>query len=258
MWLVLTEPFDPSGDWLAQELAKHASEEVLHLTSRDIAAASQADRGVDDGGVWFRVVAASGRVVESRRLRGVVNRICSSPGALTHSMGGRATESPALGAPLMRWLHRWPGPVLNRPNLDGLSGDFRPTFWWLDHAVRAGFAVPRSQQDFGGKSSPSNDPASVWVAVVGDDVRALDDPGRVIATSLRSRCRRLAQATGASILGVEATSTHTGEWTFLGASLRPDLSRGGEALVLSVVHALGMRQGADRDAARARPVSETS
>ncbi|MGH8018789.1 MAG: hypothetical protein ACREIA_10935 [Opitutaceae bacterium] len=236
----MTEPFDPSGGWLAHELAKHASEEVLHLTSRDIATAAQADRGVDDGGVWFRVVAASGRVVESRKLRGVVNRICSSPGALTHGMGGRTTEAPSLGAPLMRWLHRWPGPVLNRPNVDGLSGDFRPSFWWLDHAVRAGFAVPRSQPDFGDRSAPSGDPASAWVAVAGDDVHALDDPGRVIAMSLCSRCRRLAHAAGAAILGIEAASTHTGEWTFGGASLRPDLSRGGEPLVRSVMRALAM------------------
>jgi len=247
MWLVLTEPFDPSGAWLSAELASRSGEEVQHLTSSDIAAASQADRGVDDEGVWFRVVTSHGRVVDSRKLKGVVNRVCSSPSVIAQAVGRNQVGVPrSLGAPLMRWLHRWPGPVLNRPNVDGLSGDFRPTFWWLDHAIKAGFSAPRPAPEGEERPAPHANTVSILLAVVGEDIHALDSPSRIIAMSLRSRCRRLAQAAGASILGIEAAPTPTGEWTFLGASLRPDLVRGGDAVVRSVSRALGLEHEPNR------------
>jgi hypothetical protein len=250
VWLILSEPFDPSGVWLSEELQRRTDEEVVLLTSREISTASQADRGVDDDGVWFRVV-AGGHRVESRTLRGVVNRICSSPSALAHAVHRRGrTDSPGLGAPLLRWLHRWPGPVLNRPNVDGLSGDFRPTFWWMDHAVKSGFSSPPSGTEGGdrGLVPRADEPGTAWVAVVGADVHGLDDPGRIVPMSLRARCRRLAQSTGASMLGIEAApGALSGEWRFVAASLRPDLVRGGEPIVQSIARALGLSTRAPRD-----------
>src|SRR5687768_5862165 len=140
MWLILTEPYDDTGAWLADGLSAHAPGPVVHLTTRDFAHRAHTTRLIVGSDDWFRITVDNGVTIDSRSLRGVVNRICALPPGLASRLNDpqRDDAQRNFSLPLLRLLHGFPGPVLNRPTAQGVSGDFRLDFEWTALASQAG------------------------------------------------------------------------------------------------------------------------
>ncbi len=251
MWLLLTESDDASGPWLAEGLRRHTAHPVLVVTTLDLETAAHQERGVDPEGVWFRVVLDDGRVIESKRLLGAVNRAGPATRGVAHFTGGRrGAVATGYGPPLLRWLHRWEGTVLNRPNAAGRSGEHRSAFWWVDNAVHAGFAMPRSPAAPAGAEA---DGPGIPLIVVQEEVFPATIGDRPVPPQLALRCVQLARRTGTSILGVRAAATPIGGWRFVSATLRPDLTTAGEELQRAIARALGIAVARLPFAATERP-----
>jgi hypothetical protein len=67
--------------------------------------------------------------------------------------------------------------------------------------------------------------------------------GRIVAhpavpRGLDDACRKLARAAGVELLGLDFAPGADGRWRFTGASVMPDLMRGGEAVADALAQAL--------------------
>lgn len=256
-WLVLSEFHDESATWLCQGLEAITKQPVMRITSCELENATRAERGVDDAGVWFSMTTRDGRTVHSRRLRGVVyllDRPVLQGLAGTARAAPRRFAGPSTGTvtPLIRWLHSWEGPILNRPEPNGPTGERLPRAWWVDQALAAGFvgpvegsAIPRLPT---GQAVEIRKEPVYEVIVIGDVVLSAKGSGIVVPKSLQWRCVRVARAISASMMGIEATRTETGTWRFSLATLRPDLRNCGEAAIRAIARALGRRVGEGRPA----------
>jgi hypothetical protein len=246
MWLILTEPYDDTGTWLAEGLRPLTSEAVVHLTTRDLTQRARVCQVVADGESWFRVTVENGRTIDSRTLNGVVNRICALPPGLALRLHDPLRDSAQrnFGLPLLRMLHDVAGPVLNRPTAQGISGDFRLDFEWAALANQVGLPRAPARPAWPPARVPdrshTNMSASdiVPVAVIGDQVLVLDNvdtrlPGNVIAS-----CRRLAALSRTSLLGLDLMRSSPGEWKFLRANPRVNLVPGGAEVLTAVARAL--------------------
>lgn len=246
MWLILTEPYDDTGAWLADGLRAYAPGPVAHLTTHDFAHRARTSHLVVGGDDWFQVTAENGATIDSRALHGVVNRICALPPGLALRLHDPQRDSAQrnFGLPLLRLLHGFAGPVLNRPTAQGISGDFRLDFEWAALASQAGLSRAPARPTWPTARPPgrihATEPASdiVPVAVIGDHVLALDEAATRLSSAVISSCRRLAALSRTSLLGLELMRTATGEWLFLRANPRVNLVPGGTDVLAAVARAL--------------------
>jgi len=127
---------------------------------------------------------------------------------------------------------------LNPPAPQGLCGNWRHPSVWVTLAGRAGLTTPIYRQ------SSDDDPDAFWkLATVPAPTTVFVVNEQVIVQAgmpeqLRDPCIRLARAAGARLLGIDFTLSTAGEWCFAGASVMPDLFRGGEPLIGALAEAL--------------------
>ena len=266
MWLVLTEPYDEAGAWLADGLRSHAPFPVTLLTTREITQGAQTTHGSDDGREWFRIQLYNDIVIDSRELRGVVNRVCALPPGLAFRLQApqRDYAEQNFGLPLLHLLHGFPGPVLNRPTPQGISGDFRLDFEWSALATQVGFSRTPARQLWNKSAphsrsgSPEKASAVTGVVVVGDQVVPLNESTASLPPFAVSCCRRLAALSRSTLLGLELTRTSGEEWQFLRASLRPNLTPGGARVLAAVARVLSSPEDPSVDSTLSRPQGLTA
>ena len=210
------------------------------LTGADLAAASRWEHRVGRAGTAFELDLADGRRISGTNLSGVLNRLYFLPSAWVQSVGGTDKDYAIqeMYAFFLSWLHSLPGPLLNPPAPQGLCGNWRHPSSWAFLACQAGLPVRTYRQ------SSEDDPAALWqspaepaqatIFVAGNEV--------IIPSPLPSRlsepCRALAHAAGTPLLGIDFASDATDEWCFRGASVMPDLIRGGEPLIDAMAEVL--------------------
>lgn len=240
MWLILTEPYDDNGAWLAQGLRPHAPGPVVHLTTRDITQGASTAHGCEDGNAWFHVRVASGQTIDSRSLRGVVNRVCALPPGLAFrlSLPLRDSAERNFGLPLLHLLHGFDGPVLNRPTAQGISGDFRIDFEWSTLATQVGFVRTPSRPAWSNRRTAASEMDVTQVLVIGEQTIAPDLDAATLPTGVAACCRRLAALSRTSMLGLELTRDANDDWHFLRANSRASLRPGGERALAAVAQAL--------------------
>lgn len=240
MVLVICEDWDFAALWAADRLRSRGLA-VEILTGVELAAAERWEHRLGEAGATFALTLAGGeRRVSSGEVRGTLNRLSFVPSAWLQRIGGpdRDYAIQEMHALYLSWLAALPGPVLNRPTPQGLSGNWRHPSGWAALAGQAGLPAARYRQ------SSEDDPAEAWqpagappeaiAFVVGERVIAPPD----LPTHFHEACRRLARAAGAGLLGIEFMPEAAGEWRFTGASVMPDLVRGGEPLADALAHAL--------------------
>lgn len=175
-----------------------------------------------------------GRTIESRHIRGAINRILTPA---TFQLAAAAPEDRGYGAQeifsfYVSWLNTLPKPILNPPTPQGLCGRSRHISEWIWLAIQAGFKTPKyrmSSKDLfdGGKSSVISMGRAVTTAVVvGDAVF-----GAVVPEDVARSCVRLAELAGVATLGIDLYQDENSKWTFAAATPMPDFRLGGQPLL---------------------------
>jgi hypothetical protein len=209
------------------------------LTSKDLASV----RG------WRHTIGAAGAditlrfdggVLRGGEVRGVLNRLSYLPPSwLTlFSLADRDYAGQEMHAFYLSWLHSLAAPKLNPPTPQGLCGNVRHPSAWASLAARAGLPVRRFRQ------SSDDDPEALWLTTPNLSARTVIAVGaevigpRDLVGPYRSACLRLAKSSGCPLLGIDFALDIDGAWRMTTASVTPELTRGGEALVDALATAL--------------------
>ena len=218
--------------WAAERLRERGLDVEL-VTGADLAAAERWEHRVGSAGASLTLTFAGGeRHLVSQEVHGVLNRLSFLPSLWLQRIGGpdRDYAIQEMHALYLSGIAALPGPLLNRPTPQGLCGNWRHPSAWTALAGRAGLPVVPYHQ------SSEDDPAELWQSSGNPPaamVFVVDE--RVIAPSVVPRrhhaaCRRLARAAGVALLGIDFAPISDGAWQCTGASVMPDLVRGGDQL----------------------------
>jgi len=237
MIFVLCNEIDASALWAAEALRRRGHA-LRVVTDRELADADSWNHRLGRAGVDCEIRLAGRDVLRVSDMRGVLNRLSNVPAAWLGRYGGpdRDYAVQEMHAFYLSWLNALPGPVLNPPTPQGLSGNWRHLSAWTALAVRAGLPVQAFRQTSAG------DPAAAWqpgaapacLYVAGDRVVGRDD----LVDAHRAACLRLSHAAGVRLLGIDFAPDVAGRWRMTGASVMPELIGGGEPLVSALEEAL--------------------
>jgi hypothetical protein len=241
MWLLLCEHNDLPALWAHPGLQARQVEPLEIVTSELLAYSLRWEHRLVRETVRTEIALADGRTIRSDEVRGSINRLQRV--AAGHLAGAaeadRVYAHQELSALVLSVLYSLPGPMLNRPVGQSLSGPWLHQSEWTYRAVEAGLPVGTyarvsdqgEAEDGLATPSPAGLPIET-IIVVGDGVI-----GRRAPTAIVDCSRHLAERTGASLLGVQFTVAD-GEWSFAGASPYPDLTIGGKPLLDMLAAAL--------------------
>jgi hypothetical protein len=228
MWLIACHPSDEAALWIARGLARRGLDPVEVVSAESLSYSTAIEHRLGAGAPSVRIEVEGGRTIAGDRVRGMLNRIVHPP--LGHLEVSREEEREyamqEVSALFLSWLTAMPAPVLNRPAPFSLSGPSLDRLQWHLLAAEAGLPVPplRVPAPENGNGVAGAIPNCNVVVACGALFGALL-PGPV-----GDSCLRLAERSGADILGIEVRREGGGEWRFAGAHPLPDLRIGGEAL----------------------------
>lgn len=250
-WFVFCASDDLSAIWAYRGLRARGVAPLELVSAEMLAYSLLWEHRVTAEGASVRIVLADKRTICSETTRGALNRLVSVP---SEHLGlatppDREYASQELFALFVSWLHALPGPVLNRPTPQGLSGRWRHSSEWAWLASRAGLPTKPYRQamqaavgghDAGWKLAPNGTPVKTVIVVDGHVVGA---PGPAY---VRAGCQQLAELAGTALLGAQFAASVTDAWTFVGATPLPDLRLGGEPLLDALASVLKAPEGATR------------
>jgi hypothetical protein len=215
MWLLLCDRSDRSALWAFRALRAHGLTLELVSTSVLMCALTWEHR-LSSKSTALRIGLADGRTINGDDVSGVLNRVVALPDELPQAArNDRDYAFQELQAFWLSWLNGLACPVLNRPSPRGLSGPWIDETEWRTFAARAGLVTdPYSSGATNGRPRMTRQ----RLVITGELVGPAPD-------AVKAGCRRLAEATDASILGVEFAAN--GGWAFVRATPHPDLTIGG-------------------------------
>jgi hypothetical protein len=215
MRLLLCDRSDRSALWAFHALRAHGLALELVSTSVLMCALTWEHR-LNSESTALRIGLADGRTIDSNDLDGVLNRVVALPDELPQAArNDRDYAFQELQAFWLSWLNGLPCPVLNRPSSRGLSGPWIDETEWRTLAARAGLVtLPYHSGTTNGNPGMTHQRLIITGELIGPAPDAL-----------KAGCRRLAEVTDASILGVEFAAN--GGWAFVRATPHPDLTIGG-------------------------------
>ena len=150
--------------------------------------------------------------------------------------------SDELFALLLSWGSSLPGRVLNPPTPQGLAGTWRPMSEWVALASSVGlptlpyrYSSDDVEQHEGWYEPPPVPPDAEARTVVVVGRRVVGQP---VPRELAARCCELAQRVATPLLGVDLARVDE-RWVFAGATVTPDLQRGGDPLLDALASYLG-------------------
>jgi hypothetical protein len=238
MWLVLCGANDLPALWAARGLESRGLQPLEIITPEVLAYNRRFVHRVATSQRSISIMLADGRVIDSAAICGTLNRLQLVPSEHLH--GANATDrqyaEQELHALFLSWLNVLPGPVLNRPTPQGLSGAWRHLSEWIWMAAQAGLSTMSYRQSDGHSELLSNATSrgpTRSIIVIKDNCSGPTAPPTVTAGSVR-----LAELTKTTLLGVEFQITPAGDWIFRNATSLPDLRLGGEALLDVLANAL--------------------
>ncbi|MFD7449186.1 hypothetical protein [Kitasatospora sp. NPDC059827] len=234
MWLVLCDPADRAAVWAYEGLRARGLAPLELLSPQTLLGSTRTAHRVDRLGARFTLTLPDGRVLDSRDVDGVLNRVAAPPfGYLpftTHADAEYAARE--LSALLLSLLTCLAPVSINPPYGYGLCGAWRSPAEWTALAIRAGLPVPPARVSSDPDAEPPAAPAGRGdVLVLGEHVigaPAAEDEEPYV------RLARLAELDllGVDLLGVDLhRETGTGDRqpaVFAGASPLPDLRPGGD------------------------------
>lgn len=239
MILVFCDMADLPALWAAGRLrARGLAVDIV--TAQVLESALKWRHGISAGGeATVEIELVDGRRISSSRPAAILNRLWQAPRSRVDRVGGddRDYAAQEMSALFLSWLNALPGPIVNRPTPQGLSGRWRHPSQWTVLAAAAGLATqPYHQSDRTG-------PDQAWIVETPPDavpVFAVD--GEAVAPPhvpppVREACLRLASLAGEMLLGIDLVQ-RDGGWLMANATPTPDLMRGGEPLIDALALAL--------------------
>ena len=237
--LILCEPQDVVASWIRDGLEALGLETVL-VTSEELCAAERWDHRVASSGTSFEVRLADGRVLDDRRIRGVLNRLVGIP--LTYLARAEETEREyveqewrALLTSALAGLSHRGVPVVEPPHPYAVSGRWRSPVEWSILASRAGLPVQSWAWSDGLPAAQVLPQPTTSVLVIGRRVIA----GGPIGRPVRDSCGRLARLASRIMLEVQFGTGEAGPITFAGVAVMPDPRSKGEAALEALTAVLG-------------------
>lgn len=236
MWLLICESGDKSALWAYQGLKFRGLEPLELVTNDALAHGVHWEHRVGTAGVYTEITLADNRKICNKDLHGVINRILFAPAECLNIIHPteRAYINQELNTFFLSWLYSLPQPVINRPTPHGLSGQWRPSSEWIYLASGAGLPTPtyrQSSRDIVKSLYNQIEPVPRETTV--KKIIVLN--GLVVGTSVSAHiqegCRRLAEMSRTTLLGLEFAFEPNDNWTFVNATTHPDLEIGGEALL---------------------------
>lgn len=239
MWLVLCSSNDAPALWAFQGLSQAGLSPVELVTVESLGYCRRWDHRLQAKGDSTSFTLPDGRIIESRRIRGTLNRILA-PATIQLAAAvpeDRGYASQEMFSFYVSWLKTLPEPILNAPVPQGLCGRWRHITEWLWLSAQAGLETPgyrmssRDVPDVGQQVAVPGQTARTAV-VVGDTVFGADLPSDVAAS-----CVRLAELAGVKTLGIDLYYENS-RWTFASATPMPDFRLGGWPLLEKLAHIL--------------------
>jgi hypothetical protein len=230
MWAVLCWRHDQSALWAFDRLRRRGRLRPLELFLLDDLSSPRArwEQRLSGGSTTFRVELPNGRSLDSRIVRGVLNRAVSAPTAapIVGHPEDRAYATAESAAFAASWLRSLGPRVVNPPRPNGLVGPFLHTLQWRALARRAGLDVVPFLAD---SSAPAVDDG------LARSVTALAVGGRLLADAapagVRAGVATLSGLVDLPLMSVRFSgeSDPAGPWRLVDAWPYPDLFLGGEA-----------------------------
>lgn len=248
MWYVICGTNDQPALW-AYEGLKAAGLEPLELVNAEVLGSALSwDHRLENSGTGIEVKLPDGRTIRGKETRGVLNRLLMMfpPHLQAADPGDREYAIQEFSAFYCSWLYCLPGPVLNRPTPQGLSGQWRHISEWVYLAGQAGLPTAVYRKSSGDEvTDPVLETRLVPYDTPVTTVFVLD--GEVIGSSLpgeiRDGCRKLHELSGTGLLGIEFTHPTGTPWQFVGATSSPDLRLGGQPLLDCLKYIFERKQG---------------
>ncbi len=240
--LVLCPEDDLSALWAYHGLKRRGLEDLELVNTEMLAANVHWDHRIESNGATISITLADGRVISEKSIRGVLNRLVSAPSSLLPfvSPDDREYAFIEFTAFFLSWLYALPGPVLNRPSPQGLSGQWRHKSEWAFLAQKSGLPTAIYKQStydsdciadaeylFGNVSKfPEEVPTKTIIVIDGNIT------GDRASQDINNGAQRFAEFYGTEILGIEFIKDPFSErWVFSNATPLPDLRKGGEELL---------------------------
>lgn len=238
MWLVLCSAQDIAALWAYEGLKRRGLQPIELLTDDLLSYSLRFQHQIGADGVFTHITLADSRTIESATVQGTLNRL--SRLSTMHMQHARSEDrlyaEQELHALYLSWLYALPGPLVNRPTPQGLSGSWRHLSEWIWLAGQAGLTTPNYQQsDYTIPLLTTDYIASEHRSLI---VFAEHCFGSSVPPSVQQGAIRLANASDVEMLGVDFHIDTSGRWLFVNATPLPDLRIGGQALLEKLANKL--------------------
>jgi hypothetical protein len=226
VWLVLCSPHDDSAIWAYHGLRRRGLSPLRIVASEALAFSTRFEHEILADGISTRIGLADGWVLDSREIRGALNRVQQLPSDhyARAAPEERLYAQQELFAIFLSWLNALPGAVFNRPGPRGLCGDWRPLSEWIRLAGRAGLETVRYQHDDQLGSRIVSPPGALPVSVIVFRGHCFGVP---LPKDVQEGCARLADASATPLAGIDFVRQGP-RWLFAAATPLPSLRIGGE------------------------------
>jgi hypothetical protein len=229
MWLVLCDPGDAAALWAYAGLKRRGLSALELVSPQSLVCSLRSVHRVGRADARFEISLADGRTLDSRALRGVLNRLSGIP--VEHLVAAPAAEAryaiEETNALVLSMLECIAPITLNRASPRGLGGAWRPAMEWSALAGRAGLPAPVL------KLTSAHRQVAPRPAREGARIIVLDGEvfGAALPADLTQACVRLAELSETALLGIEFRRDHSGSLWFSDATALPDLRVGGSGLL---------------------------
>ena len=143
LWIVVSSEADTVARWAADGLRARGLTPLEWITTEQLPQAVW-DHRITGSGACLELVRADGRHIDSREVRGVINRLRFVPAG--HSVIARGDDQQysqhEMTAFYLSWLNAFRCPVLNPASHLGMCGAVRHASDWLCLAARVGLNCP--------------------------------------------------------------------------------------------------------------------
>lgn len=237
MWLVIAPPEDPSATWAACALEAHGLRPIRLVPPERLVYAIASEHRIGRDGARFRLHTRLSEAIDSREIRGILNRITALPTAHLDRAypEDRAYAIEEWHALLLSWLAALDGPVVNPPTPTGFAGLPRSPLEWHLLAGQAGLATDALAVDSRSPVPLHAGPTRRTTAAV--LVLGHEAFGRV-PPAVAEACVRLRLLAGEWLIGVLLARDKAGRWIFREATALPDLRTGGSAFLNALARTL--------------------